>query len=1106
MPHLVAPFVGRSEELFALDDAFDAACAGQFVPVLVGGEAGAGKTRLVSEFDATLPAGTAVHWGRCIEDGGAAPFWPWTGVLRSLCGTDVAITGSVGGDRYAVFSNVAGLLRTHAAEPTVLVLDDLHVADVGSLELMRFLVRAVADVPVLLIGTHRDHELRADPDLDAILGEVARFGRRLSLPRLDRREVGALLEGIVGQAVPSSVVDAVLGRTAGNALFVDETARVLASTGFESVDVMPDGVRAAVRARLRGVPAACQTALNAASVLGGQSDWPALAALLDLSTSELADRLDPAIALGVVSVGSDCRLAFSHGLVRDAIHDDLTPRQRAVWHQRAAQTLLDMYRARPDRHAAAIAQHHADAMLVGGAEPAADWASRAAAFARAVYGYEEAAAWSDRAADLFAALGQVGQQAEELARAADDLGAIGHNDASNERARRVTELARLTGSGELLARAARCRAAVFGPVREQEAPALLREALDHPDSADPGRSRAELLASLAILLGVPFSDGRAPDARASRAARSELEGLVTAGVEARDLVLEALLSSEHGPESFAERPGWLREYTELGPTSPDQLGWRVKRTYWAASVAFESGRLSALRHDLDDWGHVAEVLGVRYWEWRLAVARASEAFAHGRLAEAEERARASLTLAGELYQKLTIRIAGAVVIAVRHEQGRMAELVHSWPIEDLGPVAMLLHIERGETAAVESLVAEQRAEAERSDRDIYWLCLMTFLTRGAVFLHDRDTCAWLVDQLAPFADQFVMFGRCSLFAGPVAELVGLAAAETDRPDLAEHHLRYALDWAEREDAPGFATRARLALASVLDSGGRERRSEQRSLLRQVVEVGSRLGMTGFVAQAELSLDGSDPVVELDRQAIEQQPLGPIIRTFGAFSVTPAGADEPVRWSSKKARDTLKLLVTRRGAAVSREELIDLLWPGVELARGRNRLSVVLTMVRSALDPDRRWPADHFLRADRDTVALRTTRLDVDLDRFLELASVGLHRLKGGDSQGVEVLEDALELARGGLLVEDVYADWPAAARAEVATYHAAVLRALTDHARDAGDHDAMVLRLSQTADRDPYDDRAHTALVAALTLAGRHGDAKRQQDAHAARLANLDAT
>jgi DNA-binding SARP family transcriptional activator len=1105
-PNLLAPFVGRAEELAVLGDALDAASGGQFVPVLVGGEAGVGKTRLVREFVASLPEGTEAHWGSCVEDAGAAPFWPWTQLLRSLTGIDRTVTASIEEDRFAGFEHVASLLREHAGRPTVLVLDDLHVADVGSLELTRFLVRAVAEVPVLLIGTHREHELRADAVRDVILGDVARFGRRMSAPRFDRHEVGALLEGIVGQHVPSAVVDAVVDRTAGNALFVDETARVLVSTGLGSADVIPDGVRAAVRARLEGVPPICGEALVAASVLGARANWSVLATMLDVSPPELADRLGPAIALGVIGSPSDGHLEFSHSLVRHAIYDDLTPTARAIWHRCVAQTLLGLHRLHPDPYAAAIAQHYVDAALVTGPEPAANWASHAARVARAMHAHEAAAGWSDRAATLFGALGEGAREAEELACAADDLAAVGSNDASGERARKVTEMARRTGSGELLTRAARCRAAVFGPGRERDAPALLREALAHPDNAEPGRRRAELLGLLAALLGAPASDGRSPDASGARAARAEIEQLMTVGVEARDLVLEASLATEHGPDSFGQRQLWLREYTDLGRTSIDQLGWRIKQTYWAASVAFESGRLGLLRRELDDWGHVAEVLGVRYWDWRLALARASEAFAHGRLIEAEERARASLTLAGDLYQELTIRVVGGVVIAVRHEQGRMDELVKTWPIEDLGPVATLLHIERGDAAAVASLLIEQRAEAERSERserDIYWLALMTFLGRGAAYVHDRATCQWVLDQLAPFADQFVMFGRCSLFAGPVAEILGVTAAEAGRPELAEHHLRSALTWAEQENAPGFATRARLCLASVLDGGGPASQSEREQLLRQVVEVGSRLGMAGFVAQAELNLDGSAALLDLRRAPVDHQPLGPAVRTFGEFSVTPNGADQPVRWSSKKARDTLKFLVTRRGVAVSREELIELLWPGIDVARGRSRLSVILTMVRSAMDPDRRWPIDHFLRADRDVVALRTERLEIDLDRFFDLALDGMARLGTGDLGGKAILEDALELAHGGFLVEDVYADWPAATRADLAATHTSVLRALANEAQEAGDHDALVLRLSQLVDRDPYGDAAHQALVVVLTAAGRHGDAKRQQELHRARLTDL---
>ena len=141
--------------------------------------------------------------------------------------------------------------------------------------------------------------------------------------------------------------------------------------------------------------------------------------------------------------------------------------------------------------------------------------------------------------------------------------------------------------------------------------------------------------------------------------RAELEALITGGVEARDLLLEALQATEHGPESFGQRHAWLEEYTNLGPGFPDPFGWRIRRTYWAASLAFESGRLGELKGHLDDWGHVAEVLGVRYWDWKLSVARASDAFAHGRLAEAEERAMASLVIAGDLYSDMTFRTSEA---------------------------------------------------------------------------------------------------------------------------------------------------------------------------------------------------------------------------------------------------------------------------------------------------------------------------------------------------------------------------------------------------------------------------------------------------------------
>ena len=181
-----------------------------------------------------------------------------------------------------------------------------------------------------------------------------------------------------------------------------------------------------------------------------------------------------------------------------------------------------------------------------------------------------------------------------------------------------------------------------------------------------------------------------------------------------------------------------------------------------------------------------------------------------------------------------------------------------------------------------------------------------------------------------------------------------------------------------------------------------------------------------------------------------------IQTLGGFAVVPTGAEAPVRWTSKKARDALKILTCQRGRAIHREELIELLWPEVDVTTGRSRLSVVLSLVRAALDPDKRWPGDHALRATRDSVALRLDHLDVDIERLLDLVQSGL--LDQSAPAGQDDLRVAVdEVWAGPFLVEDQYEDWSSALRSRVDSAVTAALRALAQAADEPqrsrrGDH------------------------------------------------------
>ncbi|MGH2378753.1 MAG: AfsR/SARP family transcriptional regulator, partial [Candidatus Limnocylindria bacterium] len=228
-----------------------------------------------------------------------------------------------------------------------------------------------------------------------------------------------------------------------------------------------------------------------------------------------------------------------------------------------------------------------------------------------------------------------------------------------------------------------------------------------------------------------------------------------------------------------------------------------------------------------------------------------------------------------------------------------------------------------------------------------------------------------------------------------------------------------------------------------------------------------------------------------------------IRVLGGFQVLRDGVAAPLgAWQSRKARDLLKILVTRRGRPISREVLGETLWPEDESEAVAGRLSVALSTLRSVLDPDRRFPADHFVAADASAVSLRSENVRVDVDVFF--ASVDAALAATGDDAR-DLLEAAEAAYAGELLEEDPHAEWAVALRERARAAYVRVTHALAALVARGGDHQEAVDLLLRVLERDPYDERAHRGLVAALQAEGRHGEARRAHAAYTSRMAEIGA-
>ncbi|MET0489052.1 MAG: AAA family ATPase, partial [Acidimicrobiales bacterium] len=388
------PLVGRDRQLALLVDAWSRVEAGVPTFAAVTGEPGIGKSRLSAELagHATVRGGRVLI-GRCSPDGGAPALWPWQQVLEQL-GEQLEEGGEE--DEGAEFRVRESLARRVAdvavAEPVLLVLEDLHWADVASLRVLRMLVDTVASGRLLVLATWRSRPEPAGALADVAESLARRHAERLELTGLGPRDIATVV-GSVASVVPDGEQSQRLAdRTDGNPFFVVEYAR-LAREGGDLVALLngadpPTAVTDVLSRRLARLPDDTRALLRWAAVLGRRFPLADLAAVAELAEDDVLDRLDPAVDAGLVrEVGAD-GFSFAHALVRDTVTAATSPARLARLHARSAEVL----EARPGRESE-VAGHWRAA---GPAYTARAW--RAAAAAGGVARRRHA---SDAAVELF---------------------------------------------------------------------------------------------------------------------------------------------------------------------------------------------------------------------------------------------------------------------------------------------------------------------------------------------------------------------------------------------------------------------------------------------------------------------------------------------------------------------------------------------------------------------------------------------------------------------------------------------------------------------------------------------------------------------------------
>ncbi len=421
-------FVGRVGELAELELASRDARSGRPALVLLGGDSGVGKTRLVVEFEGRLEDATVLR-GEGVEQGGAdLPYAPLLGALRPLVrehhpaleqlsaggraqlatllpGLSSGAPGVVDEPSVAASGQVRlfeALLELFDAlsadKPVVLILEDMHWADRSTRTFAAFLARTLREERLMLLLTYRTDELHRRHALRPLLAELERLGRarRIELPPFDRPELTEALSDILGERPTQQLIERLYVRAEGNPLYTEE----LLAAGLDGRGAAPQSLRDAFLLRIERLSSDAQQAARIVAV-GRRLDYRVIATLTGFDPERLNDALREAMAEQVLVTGDDDRFSFRHALLREALYDDLLPGERSELHHALAEE-LERTTAPDDETEVALATSIATQYAAAGDQPAALRATvRAARAAQCVHAYGETADLAERALELW---------------------------------------------------------------------------------------------------------------------------------------------------------------------------------------------------------------------------------------------------------------------------------------------------------------------------------------------------------------------------------------------------------------------------------------------------------------------------------------------------------------------------------------------------------------------------------------------------------------------------------------------------------------------------------------------------------------------------------
>ncbi|MGZ8666881.1 MAG: ATP-binding protein [Solirubrobacterales bacterium] len=889
VPRRRSPFIGRAAELERLERLWsETGEEGVRNLVFLGGDPGVGKTRLATEFAAGVhEGGGGVLYGRADEQASVdfQPFvealrhWvlnsptaeierelgPHAGVLAGLipeitvrlseAAPDASETG-----RERLFEAVAGCFAALSARrPLLLVLDDVHWADPGSLSMLRHIARSSHRTALMILAAYRETE--PSEVLAETLADLGREGvfERQHLSGLGVAEVRELIASIRGSAPEPSLTEAILAETGGNPFLIEALVHHISASGEGGsigrrpgaiyASGVPDLVREAIGHRVGELGEGPARVLEVASVIGSEFDSELAIEVCEMPGEDVIAALETAVAAGLLAdvPGTLERYAFSHTLFRQTVYAGVPRRRRAALHRRLAE-VLESHHGNDPRHVSELARHYAGAGPAAAAK-ALEFGVRAGAGALGSLSFEKAI---QHYAEALGALDASGQgdpklRLELLLALGEAEWRGGEVESSRETFSSAARIARSNGDAEGLARAA-LGFCGFGSGGAEGRPTDAAELLAAALAAAPSAAlRSRLKLRLAQL-----SRAGGEDERAVQLGREALE--LAEGTGDPDTLALALIErweAEPDPAGMEPRLAVSERLAGIIPELHDR-DVEIQARFLLVLAALQSADFAELDVAIAEHARIAERMKQASGRLRSRALMTTRSLMEGQFADAERLTAEVLDLGAWAEVPDVLTYTSFELAVLRWEQGRLGETEEL--LRDLigrrgqGPVwhsflaLLLTEAGRADEAREELDAAGEDAATARGG-----LAAPAIAAIAVATLDDRERAARLHRELLPGVGGIVVGGAGAAYLGPVSHHLGVLASLGGRAADAVEQLTEAVAVNERAGALPWLARSRFELARALAARGERDDSERAgALLADASRTAEELGMASLL--------------------------------------------------------------------------------------------------------------------------------------------------------------------------------------------------------------------------------------------------------------------